>query len=294
MKHDRSELWKQLTLVFLLSVAGVAPAAVDKAAHEVGNWAPPDVDQAVPPARTDVPCPLPEVLADASQRVEELVVNMQRFSATERAQFVEFDKKGVPHNIATAVFSYVAYIHEDRPGQLTVEEYRNDSVGVQSFPTRLAATGTAAFALIFHPLYIHDFTVTCEGLAYFNDTPAWQLHFVQLPDRSNNFRGYRLAAAYYPVKLKGRAWISKDSHEVLRLETDLLRPIQEIPLLREHISIDYGPVYFQNRDLKLWLPQSADIFMDYRAHRYHHQHSFSGFQLFWVDTEEKTKGPRQR
>jgi len=294
MKHDRYEIWKQFALVLLLFVGGVATGAVDQAAHQGGSWAPPDIDQAVPPANTDVPCPLPEVLSGVAHRVQDLVVNMQRFSATERAQFVEFDKRGVPHNTATAVFSYVAYIHEDHPGQLIVEEYRNDSVGVESFPTRLATTGTAAFALIFHPHYIRDFTVTCEGLAQLNGKPAWQLHFAQLPDHSNNFRGYRVAAAYYPVKLKGRAWISTDSHEVLRLETELLRPIQEIRLLKEHISIDYGPVYFQKRDLKLWLPQSADIFMDYRGNRYHHQHSFSDFQLFWVDTDAKSKGPAPR
>jgi len=294
MKHGKFGLCTWFTFVLLFSVAGMRAAAVDRTGHETSNWAPPDVDQSIPPVTTDVPCPLPEVVARASQRVEELVVNMQRFSATERAQFVEFDKKGVSHNVATAVFSYVAYIHEVRPGQLTVEEYRNDSVGVQSFPTRLATTGTAAFALIFHPHYIKDFTVTCEGLAQFNGHPAWQLHFAQRPDRSNNFRGYRVAAAYYRVKLRGRAWISQDSHEVLRLETDLLAPIPEIPLLKEHISIDYGPVYFPKRDLRLWLPQSTDIFMDYRSHRYHHQHSFSDFKLFWVDTEDRAEGSRKR
>ena len=55
MKHDRCEIWKQFTLVLLLFVAGVATAAVDKAAREGGNWAPPDVDQAVPPAKTQRP-----------------------------------------------------------------------------------------------------------------------------------------------------------------------------------------------------------------------------------------------
>lgn len=218
---------------------------------------------------------------------------MQRFSATERIQFTQFDKNGAPRPATTAVFSYVSYIHEVRPGQLAVEEYRNDTVAVQAFPARMATTGTAAFALIFHPYYVNDFLVTCEGLGQWNGQAAWQLHFVQRPDRSNNFRGYRVGPAYYPVRLKGRAWISQDDHQVLRIETDLAGTIPEIRLLKEHCSIDYGPVEFRKRHVRLWLPQSTEIFMDYRSRRYHLTHSFSDFKLFWVDTEEVAGRPRR-
>lgn len=295
MKYRRTGLrtWSVFVLLFFF-VGGVAGALPDQGARGSGDWAPPDVDDAVPPVDPDVPCSLPEVVAGATQRVEEFLVNMQRFSAKERAQFVEFDKKGISHDVASAVFSYVAYIHEVRPGSLTVEEYRNDSVGVQSFPSSLATTGTAAYALLFHSDYVKDFAWTCEGLARLQGQPAWQLHFVQLPNPSNNFHGYRVAGAYYQVKLRGRAWISQDRHEVLRLETDLLEPIPAARLLKEHVAVEYGPVDFPKRDLRLWLPQSSEIFMDYRSRRYRHRHSFSDFKLFWVDTEQRSEAPRKR
>ncbi len=246
-----------------------------------------DLAKQVPGAGSS--CVLADVLNAASKRVEEFVVSMQRISATERVEFDEMDRAGNVRNTARAKFTYVAYIHEVRPHQLTVDEYRDDSVGVQNFPSKLATTGTAAFALIFHPEYLKDFSMHCESLTDMNGRKAWELHFEQ--SRSNNFRGYRSANLYFPIMLKGRAWIDAETYEVLRLETDLLKAIPEIPLLLDHIAIDYGTVKFPKRSLQLWLPQRAEIDMDYRGHRYRHKHVFSDFQLFWVDTDEKVKGP---
>lgn len=275
-------------LFWVLSVPGFArgkESAVNK------NWAPADIDEVVLPVDSSQPCPLPSLLDQTSQQVRKLVENLQKFSAHETLEYAQIAPNGLPQSAHTAAFSYVADIREVRPGQLSVEEYRNDSLGAQTFPSRLATTGTAAFALIFHPYYLKDFNVSCEGLTQIDGRSAWQVHFVQRPDHSNNFRGYRVAAAYYPIQLKGRAWISQDTHEVLRLETDLVHPVPEIKLLREHVAIDYGPVGFPRHQTSLWLPRSATIHMDYRGHRYFHRHSFTGYQLFWVDTEQAVRPP---
>jgi hypothetical protein len=235
-------------------------------------------------------CVLPDVLSRASKRVQALVDNMQKFSATEQAEFEEFDQRGLSRGTSKAKFNYVAYISEIAPQQLNVEEYRNDSVTPQNFPSKLATIGTAAFALLLHPNYLKDFSVTCEGQTDWHGRRAWRLHLSQT--HPNNFRGYRVANRYFPVMLVARAWIDAATFEVLHLETDLLHPIPQIPLLREHVRVDYGDVSFHRRNLQLWLPQSADIYMDYRNHRYHHHHAFSNFQLFWVDTDQKVKAPK--
>lgn len=274
-----------LLLLSVSVLAGEKAAAVNK------NWAPPDVDEAVLTVDGSHPCPLPSLLEGAGRQVRKLAENLQKFSARETLEYAEIAPNGLPQSTHTTVFTYVADIREVRPGQLLVDEYRNDSLGAHTFPSRLATTGTAAFALIFHPFYVKDFDVTCEGLGQVDGHPAWQVHFVQRSDRINNFRGYRVANAYYPIQLKGRAWISPDNHQVLRLETDLLHPIPEVKLIREHVVIDYGPVRFPRRDVSLWLPQSAAIYMDYRKHRYFHRHSFADYQLFWVETEQATRVP---
>ena len=278
---------KQVLFVFWLF--SISALAQDSNSADSSSWAPPDIDHSVSDT-TGTPCVLSDVLTPATKRVQALVDNMQKFSAIEEAEFEEFDEKGLARGSHKAKFNYVAYISEVGPQQLNVEEYRNDSVAPENFPSKLATIGTAAFALLFHPNYIKDFIVTCEGQANWNGRPSWRLHLVQ--SRSNNFRGYRIANRYFPVMLKARAWIDAQSFEVLHLETDLLQPIPLIPLLREHVIVDYGSVSFPRRDLQLWLPQSADIYMDYRGRRYHHRHAFSNFQLFWVDTDQKVKAPK--
>jgi len=97
---------------------------------------------------------------------------------------------------------------------------------------------------------------------------------------------------YFPLALKGRAWIAADTYEVLRLETDLLEPVKKVRLQREHMSIEYGPVDFQKGTVRLWLPQLADLYIDYHGHRYQRTHKFSDFQLFLVESAQVVKAPK--
>ncbi len=129
--------------------------------------------------------------------------------------------------------------------------------------------------------------ITCEGLGQWQGQPAWQVRFQQRPDRPIRIRGYRVGGHWYPVKLKGCAWIAADSFQLLHLESDLLEPVPEIHLLSEHLAIEYRPVRFQKQKLELWLPQSANLYVDLVSLRYYRRHSFSDFQLFSVDVTQQ-------
>jgi hypothetical protein len=48
-----------------------------------------------------------------------------------------------------------------------------------------------------------------------------------------------------------------------------------IKLRSEHQTIEYAPVHFQTTDTELWLPASAEIYFDFRNHKYHRVHSLS-------------------
>jgi hypothetical protein len=265
--------------------------ATSSPAPATRDWAPPDVDDAIPPVSTVTPCPLPQLLHDASDRVQELADNLQRFSAKERIGDADIDKNGKPHNGRTSVFDYVAEIRSDL-GSTYVEEYRSGGSAIAS-SAGLLDTGTAAFALIFHPLHIEQFAMDCEGLTSIGTRPVWQLHFAQRPDRVNDFHAFRVNGNLYRVNLKGRAWVAADNYVVVRLETDLIEPIKEIALQVEHMVIDYGPVEFRKRNLQLWLPGSASLYVDFHGHRYQRRHDFSDFQLFWVETEQQVRETHQ-
>jgi len=253
----------------------------------IRRWPPSNVDDTVPAVAADVSCPLPRVLQAATERVKELVTNLQQFTATERIEHQEVDKAGNFHSPKTRSFAYLVTIEEIRPRVLNVEETRNASTSPKLFPAGWATWGLSVLALVFHPYFIEEYSMTCEGLGQWQGQPAWQVRFQQRPDKPIRIRGYRVGGRWYPVKLKGRAWIAADSFQLLHLESDLLEPVPEIHLLSEHLAIEYRPVRFQKQKLELWLPQSADLYVDLVSLRYYRRHSFSDFQLFSVDVTQQ-------
>lgn len=257
------------------------------------NWAPPDIDEVVPPVSTAVPCPVQDVVKRVSARAKELMENLQKFTATERIEQVEVDKAGYPHQSTSTTFKYVAEIREARKDGLPVEEYRDGSASTKSLLGGLSTKGMVTHALLFHPTLIDNLNITCEGLGNLQGRPAWQLRFAQRPDRPLYFRAYNTSKGTFPVEMKGRAWAAVDSYRVLRVETDLEKPVTEIGLLKDHMIIDYQPVEFAKRNVELWLPQTAYLYMDFANRRTYRKHSFSDFELFSVDLTEKTKQPAE-
>lgn len=255
------------------------------------NWAPPDIDQAIPTVHGDAPCSLVTVLEETSRRALELSDNLQKFSAKERIEHREVGKNGKVRSPMTGDFNYIAEVHQVEAGTTYIEEYRSGVGGAPESMSPMVDTGTAAFALIFHPRHIDEFAMTCEGLADAGGRPAWLVRFAQRADRRNDFHAYRVKGQLYRASLKGRAWVAADNYEVVRLEADLMEPIPAIELQREHLVIEYAPVEFQRRDLRLWLPESATLYIDFHGRRYERRHRFSDFQLFSVDTVEKIKEP---
>ena len=258
------------------------------------NWLPPDVDEKMPPVEQGATCALEGVLEKAGERAQAFVKNVDRFTASEFLKHQAIDKWGVAAPAETRKFDYVAAIEEPRPGVLVVEEFRSSGGSPPEFPGGVVTNGLPALALIFHPDNAVNFEMTCEGLARWNGKPAWQVHFRQRRDKPNTVRSYRLGldGPSYPVALKGRAWILADSFEIARLETDLIAPVPQIKLVADHTAIEYGPVEFHSRDVAMWLPQSAEVYYDWRGKRIHRRHSFANYMLFDVDEKQHIAEPK--
>jgi hypothetical protein len=179
---------------------------------------------------------------------------------------------------------------------LGVTEFRNGGGAQTEFPDGIVTNGLPALVLIFHPYYAPNYEMTCEGLSRTTQGLAWQVHFRQKPGKPNAIKTYQLGlnGPSYSVALKGRAWISADTYQVLRMETDIVAPVPEIRLLAEHTAIEYAPVQFQKPDVNLWVPQSAEVFFAWRGRQMHRRHSFSNYLLFAVDEEERIAAPQNQ
>src|SRR6266403_5899487 len=249
------------------------------------NWLPPDVDEKVPPVEYGVPCPLNEVVQNAGKRVQEFILNVDRFTATESFFHESVNAWGFPAPPEKRKFDYVVSIQEIRPGNLAVYEYRDGGLSYERFPGGTATLGLPSLVLIFHPYSAVNYDMTCEGLAHWNGELAWQVHFRQRRDKPSKDRAYRFGESgpSHPVALKGRAWIAADTFQIVRLETDLVAPLPEIRLVADHTTIEYSAVHFRRRDVDMWLPRTAEVFYDLKGRRVHRRHSFSNYMLFSVD-----------
>jgi tetratricopeptide (TPR) repeat protein len=257
------------------------------------NWLPPDIDERVPPVEPGVACNLEEILEKSEKRIQEFVANVDQFTATEAVTHESINKWGFASHPIRFEFDYLVSIKQNRLGLLSVDEYRDSHYLPAKFPDGIATTGLPALVLIFHPNYVQNFKISCEGLARSKGGPAWQMYFRQRPDKPNTIRTYQIGAQgqAYPVALKGRAWIAADSFQIVRLETDLIDPLPQIRLVADHAAIEYGPVHFQARNLDMWLPQNAEVHYDWRGRRSHRRHSFRNYLLFSVDDQQRISAP---
>jgi len=287
--------------------AGSSPEPAESAAADVtdvsdaatalpvaSNWMPPDVDEKIPAVEAGASCALTEVLQKTGAQLVRFVQDVDRYTATEHLVHESINKYGMAGAPEKRTFDYVVSIEQVRPGFLGVTEFRN-GVGLQSdFPQGIVTNGLPALVLVFHPYYADNYDMTCEGLARVSGGLAWQVHFRQRPNKPNAIQAYQagMQGRSYPVALKGRAWISAETFQVLRLETDMVAPMPEIRLMAEHTAIEYGPVNFRRDNVELWLPQSAEVYFAWRGRQMYRRHSFSNYLLFGVDEKEKINAPK--
>jgi tetratricopeptide (TPR) repeat protein len=273
-------------------IAALDPvAALPAPGLSVKPWQPPGVDDIRPVTVPNTVCPLAKVLDESGKRVQELVEDVARFAAVEDLFHQALDSYGIPVRTETRKYNYVAAISEPQPGVLNVDEYRAEKLTLQGYPDQIASTGFAALALVFHPDMRDSFDMACEGLGDWQHQPTWLVHFRQRDDRPNHMHSYKVGNQMHSVGLKGRAWITADKFQIVRMEAEMINPMPEIQLLSEHQIVEYGPVPFAKKNTTLWLPKSAEIYFDFRKHRYFRRHSFDHYMLFAVDAEEKRKEP---
>jgi hypothetical protein len=257
------------------------------------RWLPPQVDEAVPPVEPGSACNLEEVLQKAGQRIQELVGNVERFTATESLVHETINKSGEVSGTEKRRYNYMVTIEEIRPEFFDVEEYRGNGSSPEDAPGGIQTKGLPALVLIFHPYYSGAFSIKCEGLANWNGTQAWQIYFRQRADKPNKIRSYKIGinGQPHPIALKGRAWFVADSYQIAGLQTDLIDPLADIRLTVDHATIEYGPVHFSSRGVDMWLPKTAELYSDARGKRMHRRLSFSNYLLFAVDERQKISAP---
>jgi hypothetical protein len=190
-----------------------------------GIWAPPDVDAERIELDRSATCDLDQVTQSASERVEELVQNLDRYTATENIEHFDVSPRGSKLSRETRKFNYLVEIHQVGTTDLDVEEHRNGWMPTEKirgypvrteFPGDIETAGLPMLALIFHPRLQARYEFACEGLGSWRGRRAWVVHFRQRPDQTNSMLTYRVDNRSAPVALKWRAWIDAETSQNCR------------------------------------------------------------------------------
>ena len=272
------------------ATTGISPAPGTR--MERDYWRPHELEEVVPLVDASVACPTQEVLLGVEQRMSEFVSTLEKFTATENVVHYKIDQAGARKGPETRNFAYVVVVTQHESGTFMVDEFRDGSTDIEQFPAHFASLGLPAIDLIFHPLLATDFDFRCEGLGQWEGREAWQVHFVQRADRPVRIRSYRVGARSFPVWIEGRVWIDPGNNQIIRLESELAKPIPEIELTREHVTIDYQPVRFRSTGQQIWLPHIAEMYVERKNKRFSRRHTFTDFRLFNVDTAQSIQAPK--
>jgi tetratricopeptide (TPR) repeat protein len=256
-------------------------------------WAPLDIDSREFPLAENAPCSAEDILLRAQHRLKSQLQNFEKFTATEHIDHQEIDRLGRPGPVKSREFSYIVFVNRFGSDSFFLDEDRHAAGSDSSFPTSLATTGLNNLGVsILQPAVRGEFSYQCEGLASIRGKAAWQIRFQESKNSNTAVRQWQREGKLFPIAIKGRIWLSSTSFYVLRIETDLVEPVQLLGLTRDHLLVDYGPVNFSSTNAVLWLPWSAEMHMELHGHRYHHMHYLTDYMLFGVDTNHKIGKPK--
>jgi len=239
-----------------------------------------------------VSCPVDQVLHITGEHVREFITSLEKFTAMETVEHFPVDKNGERKSPETRKFSYVVNITQDPHGTFALEEFRNGGTDHTQFPANIATMGLPALVLVFHPDYANDFRFSCDGLVHVHDRDYWQVRFAQRQDRPVRIESYVVNGSSYSLYLQGRVWVDPGKGQIVRLESQLLKPTPQIELWQQHQVISYTAVKFVSTGQEVWLPQAAEVYVERHNKRYFRRHSFWDFRLFNVDTAQTTKAPK--
>jgi len=256
-------------------------------------WAPPDIDSIEYRLAGNAACNVDEVLARAVRRLKSQLKNFEKFTATERIEHQEVDRYGTPGSIKSREFSYIVFVQPLQNESVFLKEDRLGGNDLSTFPTSLATTGLNSMGVAVLQAYpAGGLSYQCEGLGTLRGQATWQIRFEELDGSNAPVRVWRKNGQTVELPLKGRLWLTATSFDLLRIETDLTKPIQKLDLTRDHLMVDYGPVNFESGHTQLWLPWSAEMFMELHGKRYHHKHYLRDYYLFAVDSNHKIAAPK--
>jgi len=247
----------------------------------------PQLQEAIPEFRglqppTD-PESLPLVLARVGEVTRNLAGRLPNLLAHEEVVQKQIRGMGKQPGQERHEFDYLILTH---PGSeaVVLDEYRNEARGREGKRgTQLDYPLTQGYVTMwvrFYPANQAQSRFRYLGEQDLNGHNTDVVAFAEKPE-STKFPGkIELAGSQFPVFYQGVAWIDKSSFRIVRIRTDLLKPLPAARLLNLTTVVDFAEVHIAGNDSPLWLPKIATVKLDWDRRVFENVHKYSAYRLY--------------
>jgi len=241
---------------------------------------------------------LASILRDAGENVESFLQNFPNTMSSEQIHQERIGKDGKIKSSLDQSLQYLFLARSEKLG-MALEEYRTDSrgdpTGLRGLESGFMLTsGFASASLLFHPAYQSGASFRYLGRQLMGGHHCHVVGFAQRPETAQIIERFSADGTRALVLLQGLAWIEEESHRIVRLRTDLLKPLSSIRLQRQTTEIQYAQVQFKELASAMWLPREVAVTVEWKGRTFHNLHRYSEFKLFHVETREKVKDRKSR
>jgi tetratricopeptide (TPR) repeat protein len=239
------------------------------------------------------------ILAAAGKNVAALYHGFQDSISLEKVRQQQLRRNGKVSNEAVEKFRYLCLMPHDPhvPGFTEYRKSANPAWGSGSVLKSgyMLTSGFVSAALVFHPEYQSGSEFRYLGRQKIDGHETDVVAFAQIPMKTKLVGSFTIGTHSALTFQQGLAWIDTQNYQIVRLLTDLLKPLPEVRLSKETTRIDYQEVYFKQIAQGLWLPKDVTVTVDWGGKTLRNDHQYSDFKLFNVGADEnitKRKNPK--
>jgi hypothetical protein len=241
--------------------------------------------------------PLGSLLSAVGKNVAAYFKNFPNTVSLEQIHQEKVTRRGKAGGSLDQQFHYLCLMPMDE-SEVGFNEYRANMSGEAGQPKGLTdgymlTSGFASASLIFHPLFQAESNFKYLGRQKIDGRDTHVIAFAQRPEKARINGSFKMGATSMPTFSQGLVWVDPDNFEIIRMRTDLLRPLPDVRLDKETTEIDFTENHFKSIAEGFWLPRDVTVSVTWNGKTLRNRHGYSDFKLFSVGASEKIGKPKQ-
>ena len=237
-----------------------------------------------------------DILNAVGNNVATLFTDLLNVSARESVQTERFEHNGKADPAGKFDYLYLCLGSAGKQDPVFTE-YRSDEQGREIHQVgfkegHMLTAGFVSAPLIFHPIHQSENAFRLLGRQKLGGRDTIVLAYAQIPGRCRLSGRFQVGSIMEETYKQGIAWIDAGNYQIIRLISDLLRPLPKLRLEKLSTQIDFDEVHFDKTRDAFWLPVRVAVIVHWNDRILRNTHAYAGFKLFDVETTQKVVKPK--